>query len=194
MTGLDWAIVIVIALSVVPAAAQGFFFELFSLGGAILGFVLAAWESWRLAPWFEPYVKSAAMAQGAAFLAVFLSVMLIAGTAGKLSRWAMQEVGLRWMDRLLGAAFGLARGVVVATVAVMALATFAPDSPWLRSSELGRYFLLSARVAVWVAPAKLQSQFHEGVILLRRKQMEMASPSLAGSQENKSVPAGSGRP
>src|SRR5437899_9929464 len=128
MTGIEWIIVAVIAISVLVAAAQGFFFEVFSLAGAIFGYILAAWEYGRLAPWFEQFVKSPAIANSAGFITIFVSVMIIASIAGKVTRWVMHEVGLRWVDRLLGAAFGLVRGIVVVTVAVMAMAAFSPVS------------------------------------------------------------------
>ncbi|MGH9578544.1 MAG: CvpA family protein, partial [Terriglobales bacterium] len=57
MNGLDWLILMVVAASVLMAAGQGFFIELFSLAGAVLGFMLAAWNHAWLAAWFAPYVK-----------------------------------------------------------------------------------------------------------------------------------------
>jgi len=167
MTGVDWIIVGVVLLSVLLAAAQGFFFEVFSLGGAILGYLLAAWEYTRLAPKFLPYVKSAAIADLVGFLTIFFAFVLLAGMVGRLVRWTVAEAGLRWIDRLLGAAFGLARGLIVITVAVLALAAFAPDFKPLADSELARYFLLSARGVVRLAPAEVQQRLRGGLITLR---------------------------
>jgi membrane protein required for colicin V production len=181
MAGIDWLIVAVIALSVLVAAAQGFFFEVFSLAGAVFGYILAAWEYSRLAPWFEPYVKSPAAANAAGFITIFISVMILASIAGKVTRWMMQEVGLRWVDRLLGGAFGLVRGVVLVTVAIMALAAFSPESTILKQSELSRYFLLSARAASWVAPSELQQKFRDGLALLRKNRMELLAPAAGGT-------------
>lgn len=176
MTLFDWALVIVMVLSVVAAAAQGFFAELFSLAGTVIGLVLAAWEYWRVAPYYEPYVKSGAIASAAGFLTIFLIVVLIAGVAGKVTRWAMKEVGLRWVDRLLGAAFGLVRGIVVVAAVVLALATFAPESRMLRESSLGRYVLLAARVGSWLAPADVRQKFKDGLVLLREKNPPNPAP------------------
>lgn len=176
MALVDWIIIAVIALSMLVAAAQGFFFEVFSLAGAVLGYILAAWEYWRIAPWFEQYVKSPAAANAAGFLTIFVSVMVLASIAGKVVRWALQEVGLRWVDRLLGAAFGLVRGIVLVTVAIMMMAAFAPESEVMKKSELSRYFLLSANVATWVAPSDLRQKFRDGLALLRKQRMELIAP------------------
>ncbi len=164
MNGLDWLIVFTIALSVLLAAAHGFFFELFSLAGAVGGYLLAAWMYPRLAPWFLPYVKQEWIADLAGFLTIFFSVLLLAGFAGRLVRWMFKEAGLRWFDRMLGAAFGLLRGGVVVTVLVMALAAFSPGAQLLSQSRLGPYFLVLGHGASWLAPARLRAAFREGVL------------------------------
>jgi membrane protein required for colicin V production len=136
MTILDWSIVAVVVLSVTLAAAQGFFFELFSLAGSVLGYVLAMWEYPRVASWFLPFVKAQPYANFAAFLTIFFFMLLLAGMIARLVRWAIHEAGLRWADRLLGGAFGLARGLVIVCVGVMAAAAFAPNSQTLARSQL----------------------------------------------------------
>jgi membrane protein required for colicin V production len=175
LVAIDWAIIAVLGISILVAAAQGFFYEVFSLAGVVFGYILAAWEYWRLAPWYLQYVKSQAAANVAGFITIFVFVAVLAGIAGKITRWAMKEVGLRWADRLLGAAFGLVRGVVVVSVGVLALATFYPDSGLFKGSELGRYFLVTARAASWVAPSDIRHMFHDGASVLRTTGMDPGS-------------------
>ena len=183
MTGLDWAIIFILLISVVAAAAEGFFFELFSLGGTVFGFLLASWQYASLAPWFEPYVKSSRVASVAAFVVVVLTVMVLAGLAGKIARWTMKEVGLSWVDRLLGAAFGFVRGLVAVTALVLAVTAFVPEAPWLQGSELARFFLFTARMASWVAPAEMQRQFQDGVTLIRRTHMQLSAPTAPKAEQ-----------
>ncbi len=167
MNGLDWVIVVVLVISVLTAAAQGFFFELFSLAGTIIGYLLAAWGYKRFAPWFLPYVKNEWVADAAAFLIIFLVIVVLAGIVGRIARWAMKEVGLRWFDRLLGAAFGLLRGVLVVAVLVLALTAFGPGSKWLADSQFGSYFLVVGRAASWVAPYEIREGFRQGAKAIR---------------------------
>src|SRR5579872_6481568 len=119
MTGLDWVIVGFISLSSVLAAAQGFFQEIFLLAGAVIGYLLAAWEYHRAASWFVKFFSAAWMADAAGFLTIFFACLLLAGAIGRICRWLFKEVGLAWFDRLLGAAFGLVRGVLIVTVVLM---------------------------------------------------------------------------
>lgn len=166
MNWLDWTIVVVIVLSVLGAAAQGFFFELFSLAGTILGYLLAAWNYKRVAPWFLPYVKNEWVADAVGFLVIFIAIAILAGLAGRIARWAMKEVGLRWFDRLLGAAFGLVKGALIVAVIVMALAAFGQGSKQLAeglaNSQYGSYFLVLGRAATWLAPYELREGFRQG--------------------------------
>jgi membrane protein required for colicin V production len=175
MNVTDWIIMTIMMLSVFLAASQGFFFEVISLAGAVVGYLLAAWGYGRIAPWFMPYVKSEAIADLAGFLAIFLAVVLLAGAIARIARWAMKEVGLRWVDRFLGGAFGLLRGVVIVTVGVMAVTAFAPDSPQLAGSQLAGYFLVAGRGASWLAPSAVRQKFRDGVMQVRQAADRQAS-------------------
>ena len=99
---LDWVILLIIVLSVLQAIAQGFFYEFFSLAGVIVGYLLAAWEYPRVAAWYAPHVNSQWAADIAGFFTIFVVVVLLAGVLGRIARWAVHGVGLRWFDRLLG--------------------------------------------------------------------------------------------
>lgn len=178
MTGLDWVIIGIVAVSIVLAVEQGFFFELFALAGVVVGYVVAAWEYPRLAPKFQPYVKAVPIAELAAFLTIFLLVLLVAGLAGRITRWAMKEAGLRWFDRVLGGVFGLVRGVGIVAVIVLGLATFAPESRIVSESRLGGYFLVVARGASWVAPSELRARLRQGIDVMRQAE----APAAAGQK------------
>ncbi len=167
MSILDWVILLIILLSVLQAIAQGFFYEFFSLAGVIVGYLLAAWEYWRVAAWYAPHVNSQWAADIAGFFTIFIVVVLLAGVVGRIARWAVHGVGLRWFDRLLGGVFGFLRGAVLCTVAVLALAAFAPQWGWLQQSRIAPFMLVGGRALIWAAPADLRQRFREGWDLLR---------------------------
>jgi membrane protein required for colicin V production len=179
MSGIDWLILVVVAISVITAIAQGFFYEVFTLAGVVIGYLLAAWEYWRVAPWFAPYVKWPWAADLAGFLTIFVAVTILAGIVGRVARWGVQGVGLRWFDRALGGAFGLVRGLGLATVMVLAFASFAPRSEMLARSQFASYLIVIGRAAVWVAPAQVRQQFRKGVMVLRDARLAAESPPKA---------------
>jgi membrane protein required for colicin V production len=178
----DWVILIIVLLSVLQAIAQGFFYEFFSLAGVILGYLLAAWEYPRLAAWYAHHVNSQWAADIAGFFTIFVVVVLLAGAVGRIARWAVHGVGLRWFDRLLGALFGFVRGAVISTVIVLALAAFAPQWGWLQQSRVAPFLLVSGRALIWAAPADLQQRFRAGWDLLRTVPEHVSEPGGNGGK------------
>jgi len=164
---LDWLILFVVLMNVIGAIGQGFFYELFSFAGVLLGYLIAAWQYPRVAEFYARYVNSQWAADIAGFLTIFVVVALLGGVAGRTARWAVREVGLRWFDRLLGGLFGFLKGVLVCTVIVIALASFSPTSPWIRDSRIAPFMLVTGRTLIWAAPAELRQRFRDGWNLMR---------------------------
>jgi membrane protein required for colicin V production len=167
MTPVDWLLIGVLLISVLLAAANGFFYELFSFAGVIVGYLAAAWGYEKVAAWYMPMVKAPWVADIAGFLTIFIVIVLLAGITARLVRWAVKEVGLSWADRLLGGAFGLVRGILVIAIVLLATASFAPGARWMANSQLAPYMLIVARAAVWVAPGSVRAHFYDGVKVLR---------------------------
>ena len=181
MSAGDWVIVAILLLSTAVALAQGFFQEVFSLAGVVLGFLLACWEYPLLAGHFS-FIDQPWVADIVAFFVIFVVTVILAGTIGRIVSWGMKQAGLRWIDRLLGGAFGLVRGALVVMVIVMATAAFAPQSDWLARSNLAPYFLVAGRAASWLAPAEVRNRVRDGVEMLHRGKSNL---------ENAKGPAGS---
>ncbi|MGA8152948.1 MAG: CvpA family protein [Terriglobales bacterium] len=176
MTGADWIILVVILLSLIEAASAGFFQEAFAIAGLIFGYLLAAWNYHRLADHFVQY-SSSWLVEIAAFLIIFLGVLILAGIAGRVAHWLMKEAGLNVVDRFLGGALGVVRGCLIVAIVLTSMAAFTPTSKWLRGSELAPYFLVVGRAAIWVAPPELRGRFYQGIELLKHAQQEMESRS-----------------
>lgn len=112
---------------------------------ALSCWVLAIWLSWRyggslgdyLMTWLDSERLSYFAGLGVAFLASFVVLTLISRVMYKRFRIP----GLTAMNRLLGAIFGIARGVVVSTLLLFG-AQFSPaiEAKWYGESELVPYF------------------------------------------------------
>src|SRR5215469_18207483 len=121
MNVADWLILIVILVSVAVAASEGFFHQAFGIAGLIVGYLLAAWQYHRLADRFEPHLKSPWLGEIAAFVIIFIAVVIVAGIAGRIVRWAMKEAGLSLFDRLLGALLGVVEGSLFFSILLMGM-------------------------------------------------------------------------
>lgn len=185
MTVLDWVLIGVVVFSVLLAALRGFLYEAFSLAGVVLGFLVAAWGYPKLSPWFLQYVKAQPIADFGSFCALFVLTSLLFSLAGEFARSAARSAGLRPVDRVLGGAFGLVRGLLAGAVFALAVAAFHPQS--MEGSRVGRYFLVGARALAWVTPEDVRRQFQQGLVAIRKAaeqelapQMHPASPTTGG--------------
>ncbi|MGB9198777.1 MAG: CvpA family protein, partial [Terriglobales bacterium] len=117
----------------------------------------------------------------AGFLIIFFAVLILAGLAGRVARWAMKKAGLSSIDRFLGALLGLVRGVLVVAIVLTVMTAFAPAARWLEQSQLAPYFLVGGRAAIWLAPSELRHRFYQGLDYLRH------APSASDSTQPKPI-------
>ena len=117
---------------------------------------LAAWQYRRLAAWFSPHLKSPWLGEIAAFLVIFLAVMIVAGIAGTDCPLDHERSRAQLSGPVAGRSLGLLRGCLLVAVVLMSMAAFTPASKLLAGSELAPYFLVVGRAAIWVAPSELR--------------------------------------
>src|SRR5271154_3979301 len=191
MSVADWIILGFLVFSVIAAAMEGFFHEVFKLAGLVVGYLLAAWQDHRLADWFAPPLKSPGLGEIAGFLIIFFAVLIVFGIAGQIARWAMKKAGLSSIDRFLGAGLGLLKGVLVVAIVLTAMTAFAPAAKWLTASQLAPYFLVGGRAAIWLAPSELRQRFYQG---LDYKRQAHAAGARLNPQASRALVRPSARP
>jgi membrane protein required for colicin V production len=123
-TWVDYFIVVVLIFSVLYAIWRGVIREAIALAGWILAILSVRLWGGDLAASL-PLSWAPAVRTAVAYAGIFIGVMLLAGLIGWVLSRAVRAIGLGFMDRLLGAVFGLVRGVVIVLVAV-AIAVHTP--------------------------------------------------------------------
>ncbi len=108
---LDGVILVVLVLSIFSAARRGFSREVIGLAAALLGLILGTWFYGTAGSWLTPYVSSADVSNFLGFLLVFMGTIIAGAILGAIVSRMLRTVGLSWIDRALGAAFGIARGL-----------------------------------------------------------------------------------
>jgi membrane protein required for colicin V production len=159
---LDWTFAAIVVVSVVAAIMKGFFRELISLASLVIGLVVAALAYPRAALWFEDLTKSHEIALGLGFMTLFLGILLLGSLVSLLARKLIKTAGIQWFDRFLGAAFGLARGVVVDCILLLVLLAFTIKPGAVQQSSLAPYVTAGARVISLAMPGNLKAQFRQG--------------------------------
>lgn len=126
---VDIALAVFLGLSVIVGLLRGFVFELLSLAGWFAAYFVGLW----LTPSFQPDLHVGApgstLNYGVTFACVFLVALVFWSLAARLVRALVRATPLSAFDRVLGAGFGFARGLVV----LLVLATVVGVSPWSQS-------------------------------------------------------------
>lgn len=159
MNLLDYALIALVAISVVMAALRGFVYEVWMMAATLIAIAIAAWQYPALAPWFR-WLGGEPATNFAAFVAVVAIVMLVAMMAGRFLRGSVRAVGLGGLDRLLGAGLGLFRGLLLGAALVLILTAYPLRPHWVRGSRLAPDFLWASRALAAVVPQHLAGRFH----------------------------------
>jgi membrane protein required for colicin V production len=133
---VDWALLAVLALSVLIGLFRGLVFELMSLGGWLVAYFAAVWFAPEVAPQVPIGTPGSALNQSAALLLCFVAALILWGLLSRLVRMLIAATPLTVPDRLLGAVFGLLRGVVLllAVATVVSLTPGAQSTAWKAST------------------------------------------------------------
>jgi membrane protein required for colicin V production len=137
---VDLAMLGVIALSALVGGVRGLTFEVLSLLGWVAAWFAAVWLGPLLAPHLPIGSPGSPLNALAAFACAFLVVLVLWGFGARAVSALVRKTLLRPVDRLLGAVFGLARGVLVLLVLAMVVSyTPAGASPAWRESQGARW-------------------------------------------------------
>ncbi|NIP71885.1 MAG: CvpA family protein [Gammaproteobacteria bacterium] len=162
---MNWADVVifaVIALSAVVSLTRGFVKESLSLAAWILAFWVAINFAYRLGglAWISQQIESPTIRITLAFAVLFLLTLLAGSLANILVGRLVRRSGLSGTDRTLGVVFGLARGILLASVLVLlAGLTQLPREDWWNESLLLGQF---QEIALWMTgflPPDVQQSF-----------------------------------
>lgn len=146
---VDWAMAAVLALSVVVGLWRGLVYEVLSLVGWVVAFVVAQAYGAAVAAWLPFGGPAGSMGRLAAgFGLAFLGTLIAWTLAAKLVRLLISATPLSVLDRALGSLFGLVRGVVLLlAVALVVKLTPAARAPAWQASH-GAAWLESALQAL----------------------------------------------
>ena len=145
MTWLDYAVVGVFAASLVVGAWRGLVREVLSILGWVIAFLAANLLAGPLGPVMPQAIPSPELRIAAAYVAVFVGALVVTALIGLLLSKIVKAAGLGGVDRMLGAIFGAARGLLIVLVAtLLAGLTSAPRQAFWRDSASGPLLVQAA--------------------------------------------------
>jgi membrane protein required for colicin V production len=170
---LDYLLLAILLFSAVRSFRRGFSREVIGLAATFLAFVLALWFYRLAGSLVSPYVSSIRTANMIGFFMVVISVLTLGAFAGWMVNRLVRTVGLSFFDRMLGAAFGLVRGILISMALLTAWMAFGSQttagagSGAVVNSRIAPYVLSASRLFVAVAPMDLKQSFRRYYSQLR---------------------------
>ena len=135
MAGLDWIFLAVLVASLVLGAWRGLVYEVLSVLGWAVSFYAAQWLAPQVATMLPLQSATEPVRYAVAFVLVFIAALFAAGLLAFLLKKLVEAIGLRPVDRTLGAAFGVLRGLILllAATVVMNMTALRSSSWWQES-------------------------------------------------------------
>ncbi len=193
MTLLDLLVVVVVAASTVAGFVAGFARGGIGFIAAIFGVLFGFWFYGTPASYIHQRVHSEAISNVLGFLVVFMLFILAGALVARLVVKFLKLVGLSWLDRLVGGAFGMVRGALVALALIAILLAFVPKPApnWMKDSLVLPYAMDASGVLASLAPGGIKIAFREAAQEIRqewREGLEKTREVIEGKKPKREEP------
>jgi len=187
MNWLDILLALIVIASVAASFRKGLTREVIGLVSLVLALVLGLWFYGAAGSCLAPYLSSPRLANFGGFLIVFFGVILMGGIVGLIVGKFLRITGLSFFDHLLGAGFGVVRGLVIGVALMAAVMAFAasdrpPDA--VVNSRLAPYVTGASRIFAAVAPHEFKEGFQKSYAQARQAWQKALSRSDAAEAEH----------
>lgn len=152
MTSFDYAVLTIIGFSVILSVMRGLLREVLAILGWVAAFYVAKTYTNQLLPMMPVDIPTEPLRVLAAFLVLFLATLLVASLLAIALSAIFKKIGLGWLNRLLGAVFGVARGLLIVCVLVFlaGLTNIPKDARWRNAMFSTPFEALVANMLPWI--------------------------------------------
>lgn len=139
MNFLDISFIIAIFLSIILGIVKGFLRELIGLIFLFLAVYCSITYHAQVAGAIFSSIEDTDVSFFLAFLVVFFGLLILGSLMGYTLKKVFIMGPLKSVDRIMGAFFGLLRGIVISCVILMGLIVFPINDQWVSGSFLAPY-------------------------------------------------------
>jgi membrane protein required for colicin V production len=171
MNLLDLLLVVIVGVSIATGFMAGFARVGVGFIASVSGLLFGFWYYAIPAAWLrEHWTMSVNASNMLGFFVVFLAFLSAGAMIGKLLAKLFRCTGLGWLDRLLGGAFGLVRGALMAVITVAVIMAFTPKPlpTWMTGSEVLPYVLDASNLCSKLAPGAVKDAFRDSMFEIRK--------------------------
>ena len=144
MNEADWVILAVLGISGLLSLWRGFVKEAISLIFWVTAFILSLQLRVQFSTLMPASIESESVREMLSFIVIFFGTLIVGGLTNRIISSLLKFSGMGGTDRFLGMVFGIFRGSVLVTAALIVLPPFfdLEQQGWWRSSILIPKFLL----------------------------------------------------
>ena len=136
---LDLGLGVLALLFLVRGLLRGFLQEVAGFVGIFLGLFLAGRFYPQLVPQFAGVIESPKWAAGLSYALIFILTLVVVALCVAVIRRFLAMTFAAWLDNILGAVVGLAKGVLICAIILALMQRFVPESPFLKNAVLPAY-------------------------------------------------------
>ncbi len=156
MSVLDWCVLAVLLASIALGLGRGLIYEVLSLLSWVAAALLARMFAAEAAVHLPLGALQGSVRYAAGFVVVFVLSAFVCGWVAWLGRQLVEAVGLRPVDRTLGALFGAVRGTLLLLVATMVMEWLQlQQQPWWQESLSMPWLSMAVQAVAPAVPADL---------------------------------------
>ncbi len=161
MTAFDYSLLVLLIGSMLISLTRGFVKEVISLVSWIVAFYVAINYGKVLEPWLPQAISGDVLRIIVAFVVLFIGTRIVMMFLARLAGFVIRASGLSFMDRFLGALFGLLKGVLIALVLVLICGmTRIPKQPFWKNAMFSPVAEDAVRAVLPYLPAYFVEYIH----------------------------------
>jgi membrane protein required for colicin V production len=152
LTSFDYIALIIIGISIVVSMMRGAVREILAIAGWVAAVYVARTYASQLVPLLPPDIPTESLKVLAAFVILLLGVLLISSLLSIALASIIRKIGLNWLNRSVGALFGLVRGLLIVCVLVFlaGLTSLPKDERWTNAMFSAPLEVLVKSIFPWI--------------------------------------------
>jgi membrane protein required for colicin V production len=164
MNWLDFVLALILLACIVGGFRRGLSRQVIGLVSGLLALLLGIWFYGTAGSYLSQYISSRTAANACGFALVFCGVILAGELLSGVMARLLNVTGLSIVDHVLGAGFGLLRGLVYSIAIIMGAMAFSRGTAppeGIVHSRIAPYVVDASRLFASMAPHELKEGFRK---------------------------------
>ena len=153
--------IVIVGFCLIRGIFRGLIKEISSIVGVLAGYYAAYTYYGYPAKLLSNWLSNADYINILSFFIIFCLVFLTISILGVIIKYLLNISSLGWVDRVCGSLAGLAKGILISAIVLVALTAFLPKgAPIIKKSLLAPHVALISETMVKVVPKQLKQEFN----------------------------------